>query len=169
MARYDLTDFEWKTVSLCCRTSRAACHGSMTVGCSTAFSGSCDRARRGPICRSAMVRRPPSTDRFNRWRKAGIWDRLMDAVIAAHDGKVQMIDSTSVRVHQQAAALKKQAGGACIGRSRGGLTTNCARVVGNGLPVQLSSLRDKPTTPQWRSFCSTICRKALSSSPTARL
>jgi len=83
---------------------------------------------------------PPTTiyNRFNRWRKAGIWDRLMDAIIAAHDGKVQMIDSTIVRVHQQAAAQKKQAGDACIGRSRGGLTTKLhVRVVGNGLPVQL--------------------------------
>ena len=32
----------------------------------------------------------------------------MDAVIAAHNGKVQMIDSTSVRVHQQAAAQKNR-------------------------------------------------------------
>ena len=32
----------------------------------------------------------------------------MDAIIAAHDGKVQMIDSTSVRVHQQAAAQKNR-------------------------------------------------------------
>ena len=53
---------------------------------------------------------PPTTiyNRFNRWRKAGIWDRLMDAIIAAHDGKVQMIDSTIVRVHQQAAAQKNR-------------------------------------------------------------
>lgn len=32
----------------------------------------------------------------------------MDAIIAAHGGKVQMIDSTSVRVHQQAAAPKNR-------------------------------------------------------------
>ena len=32
----------------------------------------------------------------------------MDAIIKAHDGKVQMIDSTSVRVHQQAAAQKNR-------------------------------------------------------------
>ena len=51
---------------------------------------------------------PPTTvyNRFNRWRKAGIWDKLMDAFIEAHDGKVQMIDSSVVRVHQQAAAQK---------------------------------------------------------------
>ena len=76
-------------------------------------------------------------NRFNRWRKAGVWDRLMDAIIAAHDGKVQMIDLTSVRVHQQAAA-QKTGWRACIGRSRGGLTTKLhLRVIGNGLPVQL--------------------------------
>ena len=47
-------------------------------------------------------------NRFNRWRKAGVWDRLMDAIISAHDGKVQMIDSSVVRVHQQAAAQKNR-------------------------------------------------------------
>ena len=47
-------------------------------------------------------------NRFNRWRKAGVWDRLMDAIIKALDGKVQMIDSTSARVHQQAAAQKNR-------------------------------------------------------------
>jgi hypothetical protein len=32
----------------------------------------------------------------------------MDAVTEAYDGKIQMIDSTSVRVHSQGAALKKK-------------------------------------------------------------
>ena len=48
-------------------------------------------------------------NRFNRWQKAGVWGKLMDAVIAAYEvsgEKLQMIDSTSVRVHQQAAAPK---------------------------------------------------------------
>ncbi len=29
----------------------------------------------------------------------------MDAIAAAHDGNIQMIDSTSVRAHQQAASF----------------------------------------------------------------
>lgn len=48
-------------------------------------------------------------NRFNRWRKAGVWDKLMAAFIAAYEPKgqeLQMIDSMSVRVHQQAAAKK---------------------------------------------------------------
>ena len=46
-------------------------------------------------------------NRFVRWRKAGVWDRIMAAVSQAYDGNVQMIDSTSVRVHQHAANSKK--------------------------------------------------------------
>src|SRR5262249_53454369 len=46
-------------------------------------------------------------NRFVRWRKAGVWDRMMDAITAAHHGDIQMIDSTSVRAHQQAATAKK--------------------------------------------------------------
>ena len=51
---------------------------------------------------------PRSTvyNRFNRWRKAGVWDRLMDALVKAHDGDVQMIDTSIVRVHQQGATAK---------------------------------------------------------------
>ena len=39
-------------------------------------------------------------NRFVRWRRAGVWDRIMDAVAAAHDAAVQMIDTSVVRVHQ---------------------------------------------------------------------
>jgi transposase len=31
---------------------------------------------------------------------------MMDAITAAHDGDIRMIDSTSVRAHQQAATAK---------------------------------------------------------------
>jgi hypothetical protein len=31
----------------------------------------------------------------------------MDAITAAYDGDIQMIDSTSIRAHQQAATLKR--------------------------------------------------------------
>jgi transposase len=83
--------------------------------------------------------RPYTTcyNRFVRWGQAGIWDQIMEALAATHDGAVQMIDTSVVRVHQH---------GACIagnreqhmGRSRGGLTSKIHAVVdANGLPVQL--------------------------------
>jgi transposase len=67
-------------------------------------------------------------NRFVRWRKAGVWKRIMDAVSAAHDTAVQMIDASIVRVHQHAACIarnKRQS----MGRSRGGLTSKIHAVV----------------------------------------
>jgi transposase len=66
--------------------------------------------RSGAPWRDLPERYGPRTtcyNRFVRWRKAGVWDRLMDAITAAHDGAIQMIDSTSIRAHQQAATAKK--------------------------------------------------------------
>jgi transposase len=49
-----------------------------------------------------------------------------------------MIDSTSVRAHQQAATAKKAGADHCLGRSRGGLTTKIHVVVdAQGLPIRL--------------------------------
>jgi putative transposase len=47
-------------------------------------------------------------NRFNRWRWAGIWDRILAAVSKADDGDIQMIDSSSIRVHQHAANGQKK-------------------------------------------------------------
>ncbi len=35
-------------------------------------------------------------NRFVRWRRAGIWDKIMDNLTAAHDGSVQMIDTSVI-------------------------------------------------------------------------
>ena len=42
-------------------------------------------------------------NRFVRWRRAGVWRRVIDALAAAHDAAVQMIDASIVRVRQQGA------------------------------------------------------------------
>jgi len=36
-------------------------------------------------------------NRFVRWRRAGVWDRIMNALAASHDAAVQMIDTSIVR------------------------------------------------------------------------
>ncbi|ADP72360.1 ISBm1, transposase orfA [Rhodomicrobium vannielii ATCC 17100] len=46
-------------------------------------------------------------NRFVRWRKAGVWDRLLEAVSKAYDVDFVMIDSTCVRVHQHGATAKR--------------------------------------------------------------
>src|SRR6266702_4449321 len=76
-------------------------------------------------------------NRFVRWRRAGVWDQIMDALAAAHDGAVQMIDTSIVRVHQHGACIadnREQ----LMGRSRGDLTSKIHAVVDTkGLPVRL--------------------------------
>ena len=47
-------------------------------------------------------------NRFNRWRKAGHWSRILQAVSEAYQGDIQMIDSSSIRVHQHAANGQKK-------------------------------------------------------------
>ena len=66
--------------------------------------------RSGAPWRDLPERYGPRTtcyNRFARWREAGVWDRLMDAIAAARDGDIQMIGSTFVRAQQQAARAKK--------------------------------------------------------------
>jgi transposase len=46
-------------------------------------------------------------NRFVRWRQAGIWRRIMETLVAAHDEAVQMIDTSIVRVHQHAACIAR--------------------------------------------------------------
>jgi transposase len=52
---------------------------------------------------------PPTTcaNRFRRWGRIGVWDRLFEAVSRAYDGDLQMIDSSSIRVHQHGGNAKK--------------------------------------------------------------
>jgi hypothetical protein len=69
----------------------------------------------------------------------------MDALAAAHDSAVQMIDTSIVRVHQHGVCIsrnKRQS----MGRSRGGLTSEIHAVVDhNGLPIRSRSQPMKRT------------------------
>src|SRR5689334_18392955 len=83
-----------------------------------------------PVCYGP---RTTCYNRFVRWRKAGVWDHIMDSA-AAHDASVQMIDTSIVRVHQYAACIARNRSQS-MGRSRGGLTSKIHAVVDtNGLP-----------------------------------
>src|ERR1043166_1571381 len=77
-------------------------------------------------------------NRFVRWRRAGVWARIMSALASVHDAAVQMIDTSIIRVHQHAACITRNRRQS-MGRSRGGLTTKIhALVDANGLPVRLA-------------------------------
>ena len=65
----------------------------------------------GPVAAAATAPgdyiRTTLYNRFTRWRAAGVWDRLLEAVSRAYDGDIVMIDSSCVRVHQHGATGKK--------------------------------------------------------------
>jgi len=107
MGRYDLTDAEWKAIEPHLPNK---VRGKKRVDDRRVLNGIFWVLRSGSPWADAPERYGPHTtlyNRFNRWRKAGHWDRLMDAVVAAHDGDVQMIDTSIVRVHQQGATAKR--------------------------------------------------------------
>ena len=108
MRRYELTDFEWAAIEPVLPTNT---RGVPRVDDRRVLNGIFWRLRAGTPWADIPERYGPYTtcyNRFVRWRKAGVWDRLMDAVTKALDRDIQMIDSSSVRVHQHAANGKKR-------------------------------------------------------------
>ena len=102
MARYDLSEAEWRLIEPLLPNKP---RGVARVDDRRVINGIFYVLRTGSPWRDLPERYGPRTtcyNRFVRWRKAGVWDRMMDAITAAHDGDIQMIDSTSVRAHQQA-------------------------------------------------------------------
>jgi transposase len=135
--RYELTDCEWTAIRPMLPTKT---RGVSRVDDRRVLNGIFWVLRSGAPWRDLPNCYGPYTtcyNRFVRWRRAGLWSRLMDALASAHDVAVQMIDTSIVRVHQHAACItqnKRQS----MGQSRGGLTSKIHAVVDtNGLPVRL--------------------------------
>jgi transposase len=130
MARFDLTDFECSVIAPLLPNK---VRGVKRVDDRRLLNGIFWRLRTGAPWADIPDRYGPRTtcvNRFNRWRKASVWDRILQAVSKAYDGKLQMIDSSSIRVHQHAAnGQKKQARSRSMGRSRGWLTTKTHALV----------------------------------------
>jgi transposase len=107
MRRHELTDYEWAVIEpLLPRNSR----GVPRVDDRRVINGILWRFRTGSSWRDVPERYGPRTTLYNcftRWRAAGVWDRLLEAVSQAYDGDIVMIDSSCVRVHQHGAAGKK--------------------------------------------------------------
>src|ERR1700681_3317485 len=134
---YELTDNEWVAIKPMLPNKP---RGVPRVNDRRVLNGIFWVLRSGAPWRDLPMNYGPYTtcyNRFVRWWRAGVWDQIMDGLVAAHDAAVQMIDTSVVRVHQQGACVadnKLQ----YMGRSRGGLTSKIHAVVdANGLPVQL--------------------------------
>jgi transposase len=99
MERFDLTDLEWSVIEPLLPTK---VRGVKRVDDRRALNGIFWRLRTGAPWADILSRYGPHTtclNCFNRWRRAGHWARILEAVSAAHEGDVQMIDSSSIRAH----------------------------------------------------------------------
>ena len=136
--RYELSDHEWANIAPMLPNKT---RGVPRVDDRRVLNGIFWVLRSGAPWRDLPSTFGPYTtcyNRFVRWRRAGMWSRIMDALAAAHDAAVQMIDTSIVRVHQHGACVsrnKRQS----MGRSRDGLTSKIHVVVdSHGLPVRLA-------------------------------
>jgi len=101
--RYELTDFEWAAIRPFLPNKP---RGIPRVDDRRVLNGIFWVLRSGAPWRDLPETYGPRTtcyNRFVRWRQAGIWDRIMDALAAGRDAAVQMIDTSVVRVHQHGA------------------------------------------------------------------
>lgn len=101
--RFELSDCEWSIIE-------PLLPNKPRVDDRRVLNGIYWRLRTGSPWADIPGRYGPATtcyNRFVRWRKQGLWDRLFTAVAAAYNGEVQMIDSSSIRVHQHGANSKK--------------------------------------------------------------
>jgi transposase len=136
--RYELADYEW-TASKPMLPNKP--RGVPRVNDRRVLNGIFWVLRSGAPWRDLPEAFGPHTtcyNRFVRWRRAGVWGRIIDALAATHDAAVQMIDTSIVRVHQHGACITRNQP-QLMGRSRGGLTSKIHAVVdSNGLPVRLA-------------------------------
>ena len=105
--RYELTEYEWSILQPLLPNKP---RGVPRVDDRRVLNGILWRFRTGSPWAEIPERYGPSTtcyNRFVRWRKAGVWDRLLEEISSAYDGDIIMIDSTCVRVHQHGATGKK--------------------------------------------------------------
>ena len=136
--RYELADYEWIAIKPMLPNKP---RGVPRVNDRRVLNGIFWVLRSGAPWRDLPETFGPYTtcyNRFVRWRRAGVWGRIIDALAAAHDAAVQMIDTSIVREHQHGACSTKNQRQS-MGRSRGGLTSKIhALVDSNGLPVRLA-------------------------------
>ncbi len=90
--RYELTDFEWSIIAPFLPNKP---RGVPRVDDRKVLNGIYWRLRTGSHWADIPERYGPSTtcyNRFVRWRKLGVLDRIFEAVSAAYDGDLQSVD-----------------------------------------------------------------------------
>ena len=107
MARYDLSETEWRIVEplLPARTGGRRRGDDRRV-----VNGIFYVLRTGSPWRDLPERYGPYTtvyNRFNRWARKGVWLKMFEALAERSPQSLHLIDSSIVRAHQHAAGGKR--------------------------------------------------------------
>src|SRR6188472_3413199 len=97
--RYELTDHEWVFIKPMLPNKP---RGVPRVNDRRVLNGIFWVLRSGAPWRDLPDDFGPYTtcyNRFVRWRRAGVWNRIMDALTATHDAAIQMIDTSTRSLH----------------------------------------------------------------------
>ncbi len=103
MVRFDQPDIAWEVIHPLLPTK---VRGVKRVDDRRVLNGIFWRLRAGAPWADIPGRYGPYTpcvNRFNRWRRAGHWARILQAISEAYHGDLQRIYSSSIRVHQHGA------------------------------------------------------------------
>jgi transposase len=107
MARYDLSEAEWRLVE---PLLPPVGKGKRREDDRRIVNGIFYVLRTGSPWRDLPERYGPYTtvyNRFNRWAKKGVWLRMFETLAERSPQSLQLIDSSIVRAHQHAAGGKK--------------------------------------------------------------
>ena len=106
--RFDLTDKEWNIIEPLLPNKP---RGVPRVDDRTVLNGIFWVLRTGAPWEDMPSRYGPRTtvyNRFNRWRKAGVWKHILKHLQADIEDEMYMIDSSVVRVHQHGTGARKK-------------------------------------------------------------
>jgi transposase len=106
--RYELTDFEWSIIEPLLPNKP---RGVPRVDDRRVLNGIFWVLRTGAPREDMPDRYGPRTtvyNRFVRWRKAGVWERLLQHLQTDIDDSLYLIDSSAVRVHQHGTGARKR-------------------------------------------------------------
>jgi len=109
MARFDLSDGEWRIILPLLPDKP---RGVPRTDDRRVLNGIFYVLRTGSPWRDLPERYGPYTtayNRYNRWAKAGVWLRIFEALAERSPQSLAMIDSSIIRAHQHAAGGKKGA------------------------------------------------------------
>jgi transposase len=109
MARYDLSEAEWRLIEPLLPNKP---RGVPRVDDRRVINGIFYVLRTGSPWRDLPDRYGPYTtvyNRFNRWAKAGVWLHIFETLAAQSPQSLHLIDSSIIRAHQHAAGGKRGA------------------------------------------------------------